>query len=218
MLSITKADARRYVSPRRRQQADETRQRIVEAARRLLGRQGYEATTMAAIAAEAGVATQTVYAGFGSKPGILKALVDRAIFGLDYERLVAGAFHEDNPADRLRYAATIACEIYRAERAELEFLRRAGVAEPQIAAIDETREEHRYAAQTAMIDSLVAVDALRPGLDRGSAHDLLWALTARDLFRTLVVARQWTPERYQNWLGDLLVRELLAATCEGKIL
>src|ERR1700722_11984222 len=127
-----KSDSRRYVSPRRRQQADETRRRIVEAARRLLGKTGYDTTTIAEIAADAGVATQTVYAVFGTKQGILLALIDRAIFGLDYDRLVADAFTHEDPADRLRFAARIACEIYQSERAELEFLRGAGVAAPEL--------------------------------------------------------------------------------------
>jgi len=204
-----KSDTRRYVSPRRRQQADETRRRIVLAARDLIGRNGYDATPIAAIAAKAGVATQTVYAVFGSKQGILKALIDRAIFGLDYERLVAEAFGHDDPADRLRFAAKIACEIYRAEQAELEFLRSAGVAAPELTAIDPEREGQRFDAQGAMIDSLVAAHALRPGLDAPAAHDILWALTARDLYRTLVAERKWLPARYQDWLGDILVRELL---------
>jgi AcrR family transcriptional regulator len=209
MLSIVKTDTRRYVSPRRRQQADETRRRIVAAARDLVGRNGYDATPIATIAAEAGVATQTVYAAFGSKQGILKALVDRAVFGLDYERLVGEAFAHDDAADRLRFAAKIACEIYRAEQAELELLRGAGVAAPELTAIDPEREGQRFDAQAAMIDSLVAARALRPGLDPTAAHDILWALTARDLYRTLVAERKWAPARYQDWLGDLLVRELL---------
>ena len=52
---------RRYHSPRRRQQAAATRREILDAAQRLFERQGYAATTMAAIAAEAGVALKTVY-------------------------------------------------------------------------------------------------------------------------------------------------------------
>jgi TetR/AcrR family transcriptional regulator, regulator of cefoperazone and chloramphenicol sensitivity len=210
-MSIMKSDSRRYVSPRRRQQADETRRRITDAARRLLGANGYDATTIAEIAADAGVATQTVYAVFGSKQGILKALIDRAIFGLDYDTLVAAAFAEADPADRLRFAARIACEIYRSERAELDFLRGAGVAAPELTAIDQDREAQRFETQAAMIDSLTALHALRPGLERASAHDILWALTARDLYRTLVVERRWSPARYQDWLGDLLVKELLGA-------
>ena len=64
---------RRYESPRRRAQADATRRDIIAAAQRLFERQGYAATTMAAIAAEAGVALKTVYLAFETKSGVLRA-------------------------------------------------------------------------------------------------------------------------------------------------
>src|SRR6478672_9140777 len=65
---------RSYNSPRRREQAAATRQEILEAAERLFGQKGYAATTMAAIAAEAGVALKTVYVAFETKSGVLRAL------------------------------------------------------------------------------------------------------------------------------------------------
>jgi AcrR family transcriptional regulator len=202
-----RSETRSYVSPRRRQQADETRRRIADVARRLLGEKGYAETTIAAIAAEAGVALPTVYAAFGSKPGILKALIDRAIFSLAYENLVAEAFAQERPADRLRVAARIACEIYEAERAELDFLRGAGVASPELNAIDGERESQRFETQAAVIESLA--DALRPGMTQAAAKDVFWTLTSRDLFRMLVIERRWSADRYREWLGTLLAMELL---------
>src|ERR671922_1608921 len=65
---------RRYESPRRREQAAATRRSILDAAQRLFEKQGYAATTMAAIAAEAGVALKTVYLAFETKSGVLRAL------------------------------------------------------------------------------------------------------------------------------------------------
>src|SRR6476646_10459142 len=65
---------RRYESPRRRAQADATRRDLIAAAQRLFERQGYAATTMAAIAAEADVALKTVYVVFETKGGVLRAL------------------------------------------------------------------------------------------------------------------------------------------------
>ena len=65
---------RRYESPRRRQQAAATRTQILESARRLFEEQGYAATTMAAIAADAGVALKTVYVAFETKSGVLRAV------------------------------------------------------------------------------------------------------------------------------------------------
>src|SRR3954469_18835478 len=64
---------RRYESPRRREQAAATRRQILEAAERLFAERGYAATTMAAIAGEAGVAVKTVYLAFETKAGLLRA-------------------------------------------------------------------------------------------------------------------------------------------------
>jgi AcrR family transcriptional regulator len=202
-----RSETRSYVSPRRRQQADETRRRIADAARRLLGKKGYAETTIAEIAAEAGVALPTVYATFGSKQGILNALIDRAIFTVEYETLVAEAFAQDRPAARLRVAARIACEIYEAERAELDFLRGAGVASPELNMIDAERESQRFETQAAVIESLA--DAIRPGMTQAAAKDVFWTLTSRDLFRMLVIERRWSAGRYQEWLGTLLATEIL---------
>src|SRR3954453_10707339 len=65
---------RRYDSRRRREQAEGTRTAILEAAERQFEAHGYAATTMAAIAAEAGVALKTVYVAFETKAGVLRAL------------------------------------------------------------------------------------------------------------------------------------------------
>src|SRR3954468_14668937 len=66
--------SRPYNSPRRAEQAAATRRDILAAAQRLFERQGYAATTMAAIATEAGVALKTVYSAFETKGGLLRAL------------------------------------------------------------------------------------------------------------------------------------------------
>src|SRR3954447_2491631 len=65
---------RRYDSTRRRAQAAETRRQILAAAQRRFEHEGYAATTMAAIAEDAGVALKTVYVAFETKSGVLRAL------------------------------------------------------------------------------------------------------------------------------------------------
>src|SRR3989442_5955620 len=72
---------RAYNSPRRQEQAASTRSSILEAAQRLFEEQGYAATTMEAIAAEAGVALKTVYVAFATKSGLLRALWDLLLKG-----------------------------------------------------------------------------------------------------------------------------------------
>src|SRR4051812_22078410 len=71
-------DKRRYHSPLRQEQALATRTRILDAALALFGRQGYGTTSIAAVAREAGVVSETIYATFGSKRGIIDGLVERA--------------------------------------------------------------------------------------------------------------------------------------------
>ena len=82
---------RRYDSPRRREQASATRSDILAAAQRLFERQGYAATTMAAIAAEAGVALKTVYVAFETKSGVLRALWHLLLRGDDEDGRSASA-------------------------------------------------------------------------------------------------------------------------------
>ena len=84
---------RRYRSPQRQAQAAATRQRILQAARRLFSERGYQATAITSIAQEAGVSVDTLYAAVGRKPQILRAVIDELLGGeqasqRDYVRAV----------------------------------------------------------------------------------------------------------------------------------
>jgi len=71
-----KSTKREYDSTRRRAQASETQRHILEAARKLFTERGYAGATTEAIAAEAGVAAQTIYANFKNKKRILVSLMN----------------------------------------------------------------------------------------------------------------------------------------------
>jgi len=103
---------RKYHSPVREQQAGQTRERILDAARRLILNKGFADSTIEAIASEAGVAAPTVYAAFGSKRGIVQGLMERAAFSSGYGELVREAMRSDDPETRVRYAARIARRIF----------------------------------------------------------------------------------------------------------
>ena len=72
---------RPYRSRLRADQAALTRLRILEASGDLFAERGYVATTVDAVAAHAGVATDTVYAIFGTKKALLSALIDLRVTG-----------------------------------------------------------------------------------------------------------------------------------------
>src|SRR5690348_5623743 len=80
-MTEVNAPARRYHSPRRKEQAAATRDAVLAAARNLFVEEGYRSTTVAGIARQAGVAVDTVYATIGRKPDLLREVVETAISG-----------------------------------------------------------------------------------------------------------------------------------------
>ena len=199
---------RSYYSLVRSKQADETRGRIAAAARKLILTRGFEAAKIDAIAREARVAVPTVYAVFGSKRRILAELVDRARYGPVFQKLVGEAEKLSDPIARLRLTARIARQVYDSERAESELLRKARVVLPEIAERERERDCGRYDAHGVTVKYLEQSGQLNPQLSEQEARDVLWTLTARDMYRLLVVEREWTADRYQEWLGDALVSSL----------
>jgi len=197
---------RKYHSPVREQQAGQTRERILEAARRVILQRGFAEATIEAIAGESGVAAPTVYAVFGSKRGILQGLMERAAFSSGYVDLVREAMESDDPATRLRYAAKIARRIYDSLRTESEVLRGATAVAPDFV---REKERLRYERQAALIKFLEEKAVLKAGLSAAAARDILWTLTSYDIHRRLVVERKWNADRYEQWLGDALVLTLM---------
>ena len=146
---------RRYDSPRRREQAAATRREILEAAQRLFERQGYAATTMAAIAAEAGVALKTVYVAFETKSGVLRALWHLLLRGDEEDVPVGGAALVPRGARGARPGAPAAAE--RAQLARRQGARRrAAGGDPQRGA---RRSRHRRRSGAASSPSSTATSA-----------------------------------------------------------
>ena len=206
---VPKVTKRPYKSPVRERQAGDTRRRIVEATRQLLRSEGYAGMTIEAIAKRAEVSAQSVYAVFKSKTGILTELLDQATFGADYDDAVRQALSASEPETRLRLAAGIARQIHDAQNATFDLLRGAGVVAPELAKLEEQRECLRYERQENMIISLREAGRLQPALDHGTARDIFWMFTGRDVYRMLVRERRWPAQKYQDWLADTLVHSLL---------
>jgi AcrR family transcriptional regulator len=204
---MTKRAKRKYNAARRRLQADQTRDRILDAARLVISHKGFADATFEAIAAEAGVAAPTVYAAFGSKSGILRALMGRATFSSNYDNVVREALKSDDPVTRLRFAARIARGIFDSLRSEAEVLRGATAIAPDFI---RERERIRYERQEGVVQVLDRKGALRTGLRVPMARDILWTLTSYDIYRRLVVERKWTADQYETWLGDTLIATLIA--------
>jgi AcrR family transcriptional regulator len=201
---------RPYKSLLRQRQASDTRRRIVQATRQLLLTEGYDGMTIEAIAQRAQVSAQSVYALFKSKAGILTELLDQSTFGEKYEDAVRQAMSASDPETRLRLAARIARQIHEPLSTTFDLLRGAGVVAPELAKLEQQRERLRYERQERMIVSLRDARRLQRGLNHRTARDIFWMLTGRDVYRMLVRERAWSPQQYQEWLADTLVRSLLS--------
>ncbi|MGH2841144.1 MAG: TetR/AcrR family transcriptional regulator [Solirubrobacteraceae bacterium] len=206
---------RTYNSPRRQEQAAATRAQILDAAKRLFDDHGYSATTMAAIAAEAGVALKTVYLAFASKSGVLRALWNRLLRG-DDEDVPVGVrqwylevLEEPDPERQLRLNARNARAVKERVGGLLEIIRSASSVDPDIGALWERIQSDFYDNQRAIIDTLAERGALRPGLGADEAADLLWTLNHPAVWGLLVSRRGWTPERFEEWLADAFCSQLL---------
>lgn len=210
---------RRYESPRRREQATATRMAILDAARRLFERQGYAATTMAAVAAEAGVAPKTVYVAFDGKASLLRELWHLLLRGdaeavpmperAWYREMLA----EAAPATRLLMMAATSRRVKERAAGLMEVIRgaAAGGADPEISALWARIGSEFHAMHRPLVDGLAADGALRPGLGPEEACDILWTLNHPDVWQLLVVQRGWSPERYERWFAGAAAAELLGA-------
>jgi AcrR family transcriptional regulator len=199
---------RRYQSDIRSKQAGVTRQKILSAARSLFKTKGYEGTAIDAIASKAGVSTPTVYGVFGSKKEVLKELVESTMFGQLYHEAVEKVLSTSEPRERLRAMSGVARRVHDAKHAALDPFRGAGVVYPEIAALERENENRRYESQRPVIDYLFESDVIRKGISKQKARDIAWCLTGGDIYRMLVLEKGWSSDEYQQWLGEMLVREL----------
>jgi len=206
---------RRYHSPRRQEQAAATRRQILEAAERLFQEQGYAATTMAAMAAAAGVALKTVYLSFEPKSCVLRALWHLRLRGEDDgvpvpQRDWYGAVLTEPDAER-QLSTTAARSREVKERAGwlFEVLRSGAAVDPDIAELWGRIQVEFRAVLLGLAQSLQAKGALRDGLDPERAADVAWTLNHPDVWLLLVRDCGWTPAEWEAWFLDSCRSQLL---------
>ncbi len=211
---------RRYESPRRREQADATRRVILLAAQRLFEEQGYVSTTMAAVAAAAGVSLKTVYLAFDTKSGLLRAVWDVLLRGerdlpVAAMRWYREVLDEPDPVRQLRLNARNSANGKQRIGRLLQVLRNAAPQDGDVAALWELIQTDFHANQRVIVESLDAKAALKPQLDVPTATDILWTLNHPDVWHLLVDRCHWTADRYETWFGDSSCQQLLRPGANG---
>ncbi|WP_051783990.1 TetR/AcrR family transcriptional regulator [Lentzea aerocolonigenes] len=190
---------RAYNTSRRAEQARQTRRRIAEAARKLFVERGFHVVTMADIAAEAGVAYQTVYAVFGNKKRLTHEIIWTTFDVENVHDLLAELPDAPDREARLRSAAHIARVVSERLGQLLRFLQESG--DPELLAEYREVESRRRKQQRPLFAEV---------LSGQEELDVLWAMTGSHLYLQLVDGRGWSADRYEQWLGDSLVALLPA--------
>lgn len=214
-MTQPKKPKRPYNSSRRQAQARETRRQIIEAARRLFTESGYAGATIEAIAHEASVAPETIYAVFGNKRTILANLIDISVGGDDQPVPLLQrpgpqtVLREHDPGRQLHLFAQDIAGILERVAPVFAIMRTAAKTEPDIAELLTNLLEERLRTLAAFVQNLAANSPLREGLDEAQAAETVWAITSPEVFSLLIQDRGWSKERYVQWLGDSLVRLLL---------
>jgi len=209
------APRRPYNSPRRQQQAAATRQTILEAAERLFLQDGYPATTMDAIAAEAGVSLKTAYLPFSTKSGLLRALWDLRLKKDDADAPVVQhewfreVMEEPDPARKLQLNARNSAAAKTRIGGLFRVIRGAAEIDADGGALWRLIQSDFYANQQMIVESIHRGGGLRRGLSVATGTDILWTLNHPDAWMLLAGQRGWSPHAYEAWLAQTSCAQLL---------
>jgi AcrR family transcriptional regulator len=207
---------RSYDASGRREQARARRLAVVQSARNLFERNGFRQTTIAAIAADAGVSAESVYKGFSNKASLAKAVFDLALAGDDEpvpiaERPAMQAIRDEPDVRRKIEMFTAGLAQRLARSAQVQILIRDGRhVDESLAPIWAKLNQEGLTGMMMLGRHLLETGQLRKGIDLDEVRDVLWNYLAIDTYERLVLSQGWPVERYAQWLA----RAVMSALCE----
>lgn len=205
---------RNYSSAVRDEQAARTRARILDAAEELFLDRGYGRTTTKDIAAQAGVARDTVHAVFGTKANILSALIDRTLVPDDTginvtQRADAQTIkNEPDPRRQIELFADFITTISANLRPVYEVVRTAAALEPDMASTFAEMGRFRMVNMQTYAKWFAARGPLR--MSTRKAGEIIWTIASPEVARLLCDDLGWTQRQHSQWVADTLIRTLLA--------
>ena len=197
----------------RQRQAVATRVQIGDAARELFARDGYVATTIAAISAAADIPAPTIYSAMGSKAKILQDIASRSSSMADIDERIRVAREDPDPAHGLRLAARIQRLQYEDMYDVIDAYQQAARSDPDMLQALQWVLNRRHDAFRQHVAAIRT--HLSPEVTAERALDLYLALVLPEIYRTLVLERGWAPEQYEDWLTQQLVAQLLGKCADG---
>jgi len=195
---------RTYNSPRRQEQAAVTKKRIVEAALQLVKEKGYADMTLEAIAQEAGVAPQTVYAVCGSKKGVLAAILEHTVEAKQYDKLRDTIPTIMDGRTRIREVGRFYAALQEDALPVFDIMRGMSVLSPEFAEQEQDQGLMLFEKTRRSVQMMEEAGMLRPGLSVERAAELHWAIVTPGMHRRLTKVLGWSAEEYAAWVSYLL--------------
>jgi AcrR family transcriptional regulator len=214
---------RRYDASGRRARAESTKAEVVAVAHQLFVARGYHATTVADVAEAANVSQPTVYAGFGTKAGLLKACIDAALAGDTSRTAVADrplaqwVQEADDPREMLGRYATMMGTLAKRAGPIFDVLVRAADADDELKALLADFERQRLRAAGMVAEAIAERGGMPSGRTAALVRDVIWVLNAPELYTTLTRKRGWSQRQYVTWARDSLVKLVLEPPEPGAV-
>ncbi len=204
---------RRYDATNRRARARQTQEAIVDAAGRLFVRNGFQATTITAVAAKAGVSEETIYKRFRNKTGLVRAILERGLAGegpVHAERRSNALQREERDPQRIIEGwGKLTIEVAPRVMPILRLVAAAAVSDPEMASLRRELDLARLTRMRRNARTLARAGHLRAGIRTSEAGDVVWACSSPELYDLLVVRRGWPLTRYARFIADVMIAGLL---------
>lgn len=176
---------RSYRLGQRQSATEQTRNRIIQAARELLmSNEGFSSFSIEQVARQADVARMTVYHQFGSKRGLLEALCDALAMSGGMEHL-ATAFQQPQPLDALNQYLLVFSRFWDADRLVTRRLRALAALDPDFEQVIRARDERRRQGIQVIVQRLLNTQKLSPDTPIERVVDVLFTLSSFETFDTL---------------------------------
>jgi AcrR family transcriptional regulator len=198
---------RPYRMDRRREITDETRLRIVTAAREILSSpEGSKKFSVEAVARKAGVARMTVYYQFGSRRGLLEGICDSLAIAGGMDR-IADAFRRPDPLEALDEFIGVLMRFWETDRPVRRGLGALAVLDPETAAVLEGRSGRRRHGLQVLLGRMAKQSGRPRPKELEDAVDLLYMLTSFHTYDSLAGPKR-NVERVTAMIRELARRVL----------
>jgi AcrR family transcriptional regulator len=201
---------RRYQLGQRAAAVADTRARIVEAGRAVFSQDGFHRAAVDEVARRADVSRATVYYQFGSKLGLVEAVLDDIERRGEQERVIAAASLPD-AVEATRRSFEEGSRFWAADHVLVRKLLGLAAADPGTRRLVQERDRNRLALVKDLAARLAEQGRLRDGCSVDEAVQTLWVLSSFEAFDQLLTGHALDADAVAALLYQLVERSLIGS-------